>query len=270
MRVLSASELLGVWERGLTQSPVHRALGLLSAANQEQLPTQLAELSIGRRDGLLLTLREWTFGSQIQSVATCPHCSDQLELSFEISDIRVPVIETAQPQISLFSRWFQPKQHLKSQSSVVKFADYEIQFQLPNSLDLAACLDRVPALNPGSDNTTSPQRILLERCLLMAHHRGKQQSIDTLPPEVIEAVITQMAEEDPQANVQLNLTCPSCSHQWRSHFDIVSFFWTEIHAWAIRTLREIHTIAAAYGWSEAEILAMNPYRRYLYLEMVGR
>jgi hypothetical protein len=269
MRVLSASELLGVWERGLTQSPVHRALGLLSAANPEQTPTQLAALSIGRRDGLLLTLREWTFGSQIQSVATCPHCSDRLELSFEISDIRVPEIAPAKPEVSLLSRWLRQDRQPERRSSVVKFADYEVQFQLPNSLDLAACLDRVPALNAGG-NTSNPQQILLQRCLSMVRYQGKQQSIDQLPADAIDAVVAQMAEEDPQANVQLNLTCPSCSHQWRSHFDIVSFFWAEIQAWAIRTLREIHTIAAAYGWSEAEILAMNPYRRYLYLEMVGR
>jgi hypothetical protein len=268
MRVLSASELLGVWERGLTQSPVHRALGLLSAANPEQSPTQLAALSIGRRDGLLLTLREWTFGSQIQSVATCPHCSDLLELSFEISDIRVLEIAPAKTEVSLLSFWLRQDRQPESRSSVVKFADYEIQFQLPNSLDLAACLDRVPAL-AGTSNTADPQQILLERCLLVARHRGKQQSIDKLPAEAIDAVIAQMAKDDPQANVQLNLTCPSCGHQWRSHFDIISFFWTEIHGWAIRTLREIHTIAAAYGWSEKEILAMNPYRRYLYLEMVG-
>jgi hypothetical protein len=269
MRLLSASELLGVWERGLTQSPVHRALGLLSAANPGKPQAQLAALSIGRRDGLLLTLREWTFGSQIQSVATCPHCSDRLELSFEISDIRMPEIVQETPEVSLLSRWFKQDRQLERRSSIVKIANYEIQFQLPNSLDLMACIDRVPAL-AGTGNTTTPQQILLERCLLVARQRGKQQSIDKLPPEVIDAVIAQMAADDPQANIQLNLTCPSCSHQWRSHFDIVAFFWTEIHGWAIRTLREIHTIAAAYGWSEAEILAMNPYRRYLYLEMVGR
>lgn len=270
MRVLSASELLGVWERGLNQSPVRRALDLLTVANPEHTMTQLAELSIGCRDGLLLTLREWIFGSQIQSVATCPQCSDRLELSFEISDIRVPVVAEEKHQASLLSRWFDRQQPLTHRSGVVKFADYEVQFQLPNSLDLAACLDRIPALNAGTDNVTSPQRILLERCILAAHHRGQKQSIDRLPPEVINAVLAQMAADDPQANVQLNLTCPSCSHQWRSHFDIVSFFWTEIQAWAIRTLREIHTIASTYGWTEAEILAMNPYRRYLYLEMVGR
>lgn len=269
MRALSASELLGVWERGLTQSPVRRALGLLCAANPEQSPAQLAELSIGRRDGLLLTLREWTFGSQTQSVATCPQCSDRLELSFEISDIRVPEIVQEKPQASLLPRWLRKDRQPERRVGLVKFADYEIQFQLPNSLDLAACIDRIPALKAG-DNPTNSHQILLERCLLVVRHRGQQQSIDRLPAAAIDAVVAQMAKDDPQANVQLKLTCPSCSHQWRSHFDIVSFFWTEIHGWAIRTLREIHTIAAAYGWSEAEILAMNPYRRYLYLEMVGR
>ena len=42
----------------------------------------------------------------------------------------------------------------------------------------------------------------------------------------------------------------------------------EIHAWAKRTLREVHTLASAYGWSEREILSMSAVRRALYLEMV--
>lgn len=270
MRILSESELLGIWERGLNQSPVRRALGLLTAANPENFPAQLAELSIGQRDGLLMTLREWMFGSQIQSIATCPHCSDRLELAFNISDIRVPVITAEKHKVSLLSRLFRRNQKSNNQPCSFRFADYELQFRLPNSLDLVACVTQIPALNSGTSDTTSPQRILLERCLLVARHRGKKQSIEQLPADAIAAVVAQMAEIDPQANVQLNLTCPGCSHQWRSHFDIVSFFWSEIHAWAVRTLREIHVLASAYGWREADILAMNPYRRQLYLEMVGR
>ena len=52
-------------------------------------------------------------------------------------------------------------------------------------------------------------------------------------------------------------------------FDIVSFFWREIEEFAIRTLREIHALARAYGWAEDQILALSPTRRRCYLEMVG-
>ena len=50
--------------------------------------------------------------------------------------------------------------------------------------------------------------------------------------------------------------------------DIAGFFWAELDAWARRLLREIHTLARFYGWSEAEILALSPLRRRCYLEMV--
>jgi hypothetical protein len=65
------------------------------------------------------------------------------------------------------------------------------------------------------------------------------------------------------------LTCPQCAHQWQAPLDIVSFLWSEVHAWAIRLLREIHELASAYGWSEAEILALSPWRRRAYLELVN-
>lgn len=76
-------------------------------------------------------------------------------------------------------------------------------------------------------------------------------------------------QADPQANVQLNVSCPACSHQWQMTFDILSFFWTEISAWAQRILREVHVLASAYGWHEADVLAMSSMRRQCYLQMVG-
>ena len=44
------------------------------------------------------------------------------------------------------------------------------------------------------------------------------------------------------------LTCPQCSHHWHAPLDIVSFVWSEIHAWAVRLLHDVHALALAYGW----------------------
>jgi hypothetical protein len=77
-----------------------------------------------------------------------------------------------------------------------------------------------------------------------------------------------MEASDPVARIELALTCPSCDQVWSSLFDIASFLWTEVDAWARRTLRDVHTLARAYGWRESEVLALGPRRRQAYLELV--
>jgi hypothetical protein len=34
-------------------------------------------------------------------------------------------------------------------------------------------------------------------------------------------------------------------------------------------VREVHRMASAYGWREADILAMSAFRRQRYLELIG-
>jgi uncharacterized protein (UPF0212 family) len=245
-RALSAAELLDVWERGLTQPPVQRALTLAAAAYPGASLETLANLSIGQRDSSLLTLREQTFGPQLVSLVMCPGCSERLELTFAVADVRTTAISFG-----------------AKSAAVLRFgvADYEVSFRLPNSLDLFAI--------DGSQDVVASRQLLLQRCLLAAEHQGKEQSANQLPAEIVEAVVERMAQADPQADVQLALSCPQCGHQWQAAFDIVSFFWSEIDAWASRLLREVHVLASAYSWREADILALSPWRRQLYLEMIS-
>jgi uncharacterized protein (UPF0212 family) len=244
MRALSAAELLAVWEQGSSQPPAQRALLLLAAACPETSPEGLALLSIGRRDARLLTLRERIFGPQLIGLATCPGCGQRLELSFNVADIQV----APDPELT--------------ESLTLSVADYEVLFRLPNSLDLAAVADQ-------TDRASGRQR-LLESCLMTVKKNGEESSGDQLPANVADAVVERMAQADPQVDVRLALSCSSCGHQWQAAFDIVSFFWVEINAWASRVLREVHALACAYGWREADILAMSPRRRQFYLEMLSR
>jgi hypothetical protein len=243
MRALSASELLAVWEQGLTQSPAQRALTLLAAACPETSPQALGELSIGQRDARLLTLRQWTFGPQLVSVATCAECGARLELNFDVDEIRAGSEE-------------EPAETLSS-----SVAEYTVRFRLPNSRDMASITD--------AEGVADARHRLLDRCILSVHQDGEQQSFDQLPATVIDAVVAQMAQTDPQADVRLALTCPECDHEWQEAFDIVSFFWHEIGAWAYRVLRQVHTLASNYGWREDDIFEMSPLRRQIYLDMVN-
>lgn len=244
MHALSASKALSVWEWASGQTAVERALALLAAACPEQTPEELARLSIGRRDRLLLRLRERTFGSQLLGRTPCRMCGEALELSFNVSDICAP--EADMPE-----------------ALTLRLDDYEVDFRLPNSQDMAAIS------RGGGEDVPDGERQLLARCLLCVRVGGAESAAGGLPEHVREAVVRRMAEADPQSDVQLQLSCPACGHRWLAAFDIVSYFWSELNVWAQRTLREVHTLASAYGWREEDILAMSARRRHIYLEMVG-
>ncbi len=244
MQPLSVFELLDLWEKGKGRQTAHNGLAMLSVAYPDVPVERLAMLSIGERDFYLLKLREITFGPWLVGQAACPACGDDLELKFGIRDI-----QAAQ----------------KIDGNVVEnfsFNSYELKFRLPNSSDLlslSGCTDLVEA-----------RRILLSRCILFANIQGNEVPMDEVPGEVLDAVVKRMEEIDPQADVQLDLVCPRCSNRWQIAFDIVSFFWKEIDHWAKHLLLEVHLLAKAYGWSETEILKMNPWRRHFYLEMIGK
>jgi hypothetical protein len=49
---------------------------------------------------------------------------------------------------------------------------------------------------------------------------------------------------------------------------MAAFLWAEIEARARRLLREVHILATAYGWTEAEVLSLGENRRARYVERV--
>jgi hypothetical protein len=198
---------------------------------------------VGQRDARLLMLRDWTFGSQLISVVTCPVCGERLELNFSTADLRVGTEAESEETLSL------------------SVAGYELRFRLPNSLDLIAIADCQDALDA--------RQLLLERCLSASEHEGETVAVGRLPTEVVDALAQRMAQADPQGDVQLSLACSQCGHQWQAGFDIGSFFWSEINAWAHRTLKEVHALASVYGWRETDILTMSAWRRQFYLNCIG-
>ena len=241
MSVLTAAALLTAWEQGASQSPIQRALTLLTTTWPDRSTDDWAQASIGQRDGWLLTLREELFGSSLETVAVCPNCGEQLELTFSTQDIRAvaAVVDDA----------------LR-----VTAGGYEVACHLPTSADL---------LEIAQSSTEDGRERLLQRCVQVAQCGDTAVDPATLPTEVAAAVMEAMAKADPQADVQIALSCPACRHGWSMAFDILAYLWSEIEDWARRLLREVHTLAAVYGWSERDILALSARRRRLYLEMLG-
>ncbi len=248
MEPLSPSLLLTVWERGIDQAPARQALLLLGAMLPEENPDALATRPIGRRNALLLALRRRLFGERFVSTAICPACGERVELAFLTDDLGAsPAIDALDPE---------------PESATVSAAGYSATFRLPNSRDLLALTDE-------SDLVIAQQH-LLARCIISAEREGRPVSAPELPPPLVTAITREMEARDPLATVQLTLTCPACGHGWAALLDLGAYLWRELDAWARRTLREVHVLASAYGWSEAAILAMGPGRRQRYLELIGR
>ena len=229
MRELTTGEMLDLWGSAAGWSPTRRALVLLRAASPETPPEELAALSIGARDARLLNLREWFFGPHVVAQTACPACGEQLECTFDVDTVRVS----------------QPDPTLPAEVDGVRY-------RLPDSTDLEAISDTL-------DEDTALHQ-LLQRCVAASAE---------LTPAQVAAVAKRMGECDPQACVVIGVTFHACENRWASIFDIAAFFWTEIHAWAQRTLREVHVLASAYGWTEDTILGLSAARRHAYLEMIG-
>lgn len=234
------ARLLAVWERGQGEGVGARALTLLTALDAGPAD-EPALLPIGRRDALLLDLRERLFGGRYQGVTSCPSCGEEIELTFEAREVRRPAAALG--------------------SAVVQIDGIDVEFRLPNGGDLAAIE------NTGDIGVARAH--LLARCVVKATRGGEVIAADELPPGIGEVIAVRMSALDPQADVTLDLDCPQCAHAWREPFDIVTFLWNELAVWARRLLGEVHALASAYGWNESEVLALTPARRKIYLEMVS-
>jgi hypothetical protein len=231
---------MAVWEQSLHSPPLERALNLLACACAEPVET-LAALSVGERDGRLMRLREWAFGSQVQSVVACLHCAEQVEFDFDLGTLRA-ALPIAQPAPLL-----------------VSCDDLVFHLRLPNSYDLLA-LGQQPEVSLARQQ-------LVERCIVRVE--PADLPVNGLSEERLAVLEAALARADPQAELELSLACPTCGHCWTVLFDIGAFFWSEIEVWGLRTLYDIHRLAMAYGWSEAAILHLSPWRRQRYLELLA-
>jgi hypothetical protein len=268
LRAPGAAALLEVWEHARGRSPGERAQALLVLACPEADPATLAELSVGRRDARLLAFRERTFGSQLAGLTRCPGCGERLELDIGAGDLAVagaaePSGRSEPTTPATFTQPAPcgevPEWPVLADPLTLSNAGFEVRFRLPTAGDLAAAT---------ASDIDAARLELLARCVVSIHEGSRERPVTALPPSVVDELARAMARADPQADMHLALTCPSCHHSWEALFDIADFLWREVEAWAARLLRDVHALASAYGWRETDILSMSPWRREAYLELI--
>jgi len=240
MLALTQADFLALWESGRALHPLDQGLLTVHAALSETQDGSVADWPIGRRNRALAGLRLACFGPALRGWTSCRQCSEKLE--FELDGRALAENEL-------------PQYH---EPIVVNGR----AFRLPTSRDLAQIA--------AEHDPIAAAMLLLERCRV----DGRAAAEDRAAPatdwteEDIDAVGEKMALADPLAEIMLHFDCPACGTSFEESLDLSTFLWAEIEARAQRLLLAVHTLATAYGWSEAEILSMNAARREFYLEMV--
>jgi hypothetical protein len=242
-------------ETGESLHPAQRTTALLARCLTRLGPlspvtTQTAaSLTAGDREALLLHLRRLIVGERLQSVLDCPNpdCGEKMDLDLRVSDLLLPPYSHAQERYET--------------TITENDSNYRVRFHPPTGAhqEEAASLAR-------SDPQAAAD-LLLRLCVeRVATEDG--QSVETLPPLVIERLPTIMGESDPQAELMLNLTCPVCNHDFSALFDTATYLFQELHIRARHLYGEVHLLAFYYHWSEAEIVGMTARKRHLYLDLL--
>lgn len=245
MRTPTAAAWLQVWERGGEASAAARSLHLLRASDDALDDEALLRLPLGRRDALLLRLHARLFGRRLDGVARCLACGAMVEAGFD-ADALLLAPEDGDAVSA-------PTHELQSAAHGL-----HVRFRPVNCGDLLAL--------QGCTDATQARHLLVERCVIEARSLRNGEAVAALPDALHSELAQAMADADPQADLQLAFHCPECAYDWEPAFDIAHFLWQELHAWALRLLRDVDTLARHYHWSEADILAMTPRRRQAYLE----
>ena len=219
-------------------------LGSRARAGEEAVRS----LSVGDREALVLHLRRLTLGERIDCVLVCgaPGCGEKMDLELSVEGLLPPTAP-------------RPPSH-----ELTLEADgraYHITFRLPTGADQEAAARVAPA------DPEAAAELLLARCVERIED-DDGGPVERLPAALAEPLAAAMAELDPQAELRLDVRCPSCDAPATVLFDAALYFFDELAQRSARLYREVHTLALHYHWSEAEILGMTAAKRARYLALL--
>jgi hypothetical protein len=245
MPALHGEALLSAWERCQGQPEPVRALALLQAAQPERPWASLAALPLAERNRELLELRAATFGRQLEGFAQCERCGTALEFSLDTRQLSdgMRAVES--------DEWTD--------------GDRAYRMRPANTEDLLAAL----RAGDGAEEmllARTVEKVSGEELATLQDGSPRQRNLGL---SVSKQNLAERFEAlNAPAEIQLAVQCASCGERSQVDLDIAAFLGGETSRAARRLFKEIHRLAAAYGWSEQSILAMSDTRRRAYMAIL--
>lgn len=231
---LTAAVLLDAWEAAAAAVGQRRGAVLVDRLG---LVADALDAPLAQRDAALLDLYRSVFGDRAELVMDCPGCGKTLEVDLDLA-------------------WFAGAAPSERTCVVAGSRDYELRALTTRDLVAAA-------------GAPDPAATLLARTVRRADD-GTPVAAAELPAgdlDLLDAAAERLAGP---AGIVVSAQCPACGVQVRSGLDVAALGWSRLDRWAGDRLAEVATLARAYGWTEAEVLALTPARRAAYLELAQR
>jgi hypothetical protein len=206
---------------------------LATVADPERPLEQFRAAPVGWRNRKLLELRRQWFGSLMEASAVCSFCGARLEMRIPMEDLLAIDAwpEAARGEIVAGGRRIGIRPAVIGDLLAIEGLDAG---SAAGSL-ARACVDAGDAELEAGDWQAAAERL---------------------------------RELDPLAEILFALECAECGRDFSYPLDVPSFLWKEISAAARRLILEVDALARTYGWAEAEILSMSPFRRKCYLDLL--
>jgi hypothetical protein len=165
--------------------------------------------------------------AQLPALLRCAACGQRFELELALAQCRAPVDE--QPL-----DWTAPDgQH--------------VQLRLPTAADVQ----------------TWWQQGLHDKSRIAAALLLTPQA--ALPQDWLAPLAEALAQRDPFTALQVPASCPDCGHVNAADIDLEALLLADFAARQRRLLDDVATLARAFHWSEAQILALPAWRRAHYI-----
>jgi hypothetical protein len=221
--------LLSTWSDGGGSGP-HRRIGNLLAT---LLPDVVLEHdTLGQRNRRMLQLHAGLFDRAIEARVACTKCETQNEFAVPREEILAAPMADADAIVEM------------------PVSGGNVRFRQPRLADIAI-----------ASTAGDPKAALIRLCSLS--EAGELALCEA------DALAVHYEALDPLANISIDTPCAQCGSAISATVELADFVASDIIRLVDGLFRDIDSIASAYGWSEADILALPPDRRARYISMIA-
>lgn len=233
----SADELL-VLESELAPALVVLELARRALSRADGSALDVDALPASEIGALALAIRRSWIGDLLTTDGRCPEpgCGERVDVSFrvgEYTDHFRPTLPTGVEQAA--DGWY-------------RISGADVAFRVPTVADLVAALE-------GADGAAS----LTATCVRPAELTEDQWA----------RVDSALEEISPHLDGTVGGECPHCGTVLQLHFDPCTYVTAELRDVFGGLYHQVHLLARAYGWTEADILDMGRARRLRYAWLVS-
>jgi hypothetical protein len=215
---------------------------LVEASDEESLTTAgCLDLSLCQRDALIAQLYRRDFGDVLTSTVNCVSCASPYDVDFSLSTLLTQVHDSS---ASAAKSMGVSESRSPENGATVYTLGSGLSFRMPTTRDQIA----VRAL------ANRAKTELLRRCTLSAGPLTASANTYEEVEQAIDGISTQV-------NLELSSECTECSASQLMHFDLGKYWLRAIVAGRATLDRDVHLMAAHYGWSLESIMGLARDRR---------